>query len=791
MNETAHLRIKVETDGVTKADSRLSKFSKTSGKVERATDGLTRTIRTATAAFVAYGGAMTYKQMVGAADNFQKLNAQLLLVEGSTKGASAAYDDLLKLANQSRSDLGSTIELYSKLKRSTQELGLSNDELKAVTQAVNKSFVISGATAQEAAGAVKQLSQALASGVFRGDEFNSVAEQAPRLMQALADETGHSIGELRELAAQGKLTSEVLAKSLINQASIIESEYTKIPRTVSDALTQLSNDTLNAFGRMDTSELTQAIDGVRQIVSDPAFVHNAALVGTTLTKGFGVAVKIINRLIGGLNWLGKFTGTVAIAIDVSEAENKLKGLEHQKKRLLESLKFSKNTYGVTRGELDSHNEKLAKLDKQIAKQKELIQIKNQAANNTISDYQNEVKKLDDLSNKIKELKNINSKPNKASINLGGGSVANSIDKRIAALKKEAQTYRMTSREIELYQAKLENATPRQIELINQYYDTIEQNVGKTAFSELQLALLGEEEKIRQSYERRTQIILENTEAGSRQQHELKKRLDEEYASSVIDNYQTPSGTSTPSVANYDAKITAINEYYDRELELERSKKEASNTVIQELEEAKTAALKDEQDKRSAYTSAASVRLASFTQQQLSITTGMLKDAGKEQSLLYKTLFAIQKAAAIPSMIVSTEDAAADALKVGGAISGPALAASVRAMGYTSIGIVAGQSIAGLFDHGGMIPAGKTGIVGEYGPELISGPAQVTSRRKTESMLNGANTQSAQAAPQPIENKIRIINSVDPAVMEEFMASDEGEEIIMNVIQRNKNALGAF
>lgn len=787
MKETAHLRIKVSSDGIASADGRLSKLGRTSGKTERATDGLTRAVRTATAAFVAYGGAMTFKQMVGAANTFQKLNAQLVLVEGSTQAATASYNDLLKMANESRTELGSTIELYAKLKRSTSEMNLSNKELQIATEAVNKSFVISGATAQETAGAVRQLGQALASGAFRGEEFNSVAEQAPRLMQALADETGHSVGELRELAAQGKITSEILANSLINQSKKIREEYESIPRTVSDAMTQLSNDTLNAFGRMDTSELTQAIDEVRQIVSDPAFINNAIILGNALAKGIGLATIAASELVSFLNLLGKGIGTIAIDIDISAAERKLNVLNQEKKNLLAEIENRKSGYGASERELAIYDEKLSKIDEDITKQKEVIRLKNQAANDTISDYDKEIKKLEGLSGKLQGLGKIKNRPAKIST----GSNTNVIDKRIEALKKEAETYGMTARAMDLYQADLERATPRQIELINQYYNTIEQNAGKSAFSDLQQALLTEEEKIRQSYERRTQIILENTEKGSQKQRDLKKRLDEEYASSVIDNYDAPDATGTPSAANFDARISAINDYYDRELELERSKKEASNTVIQELEQARTNALKDEQDKRSAYTQAAATSLLSFTEQQLSITTNMLKGAGKEQSALYKTLFAIQKAAAIPSMVIATHKAALDAKAAVPPPGGDILASAAMAMGYSSIGIVAGQTIAGLFDHGGMIPAGKTGIVGEYGPELISGPAQVTSRRTTENILNSANNQPVQAAPPSVENKIRIINSVDPAIMGEFMASDEGEEIIMNFIQRNKNALGGM
>lgn len=138
-------------------------------------------------------------------------------------------------------------------------------------------------------------------------------------------------------------------------------------------------------------------------------------------------------------------------------------------------------------------------------------------------------------------------------------------------------------------------------------------------------------------------------------------------------------------------------------------------------------------------------MAGYMQSSLGTMTQALADAGEESNMVYKTLFAAQKAMAIPSMIVSTEEGATKALALG-PVAGPIAAGAIRALGYASIATVAGQAIAGLFDQGGLIPAGKSGIVGEFGPELVNGPAIVTSRKQTMSKVAAAQGGGGSGAP---------------------------------------------
>jgi len=116
--------------------------------------------------------AMGIGDVIRFSDEMKRLDNQLKLVTASDKERFALQKQLLQLSNRSYSAITTTTEIYAKMARATQELGVNEEQLLAVTRAVNQSFVISGASTQEAEGSIRQLAQALASGVFRGDEFN-------------------------------------------------------------------------------------------------------------------------------------------------------------------------------------------------------------------------------------------------------------------------------------------------------------------------------------------------------------------------------------------------------------------------------------------------------------------------------------------------------------------------------------------------------------------------------------------------------------------------------------------
>src|SRR5690606_19600466 len=120
----------------------------------------------------------------------------------------------LGISRETNTALDSTVGLYSTIVRSTKEMALSSGDVAGVVKTVNQLFMASGASAQEAANAIRQMSQGLAAGALRGEEFNSVSENAPRIMDAIAAKLKMTRGELRAFAAEGGITSKILVESL-------------------------------------------------------------------------------------------------------------------------------------------------------------------------------------------------------------------------------------------------------------------------------------------------------------------------------------------------------------------------------------------------------------------------------------------------------------------------------------------------------------------------------------------------------------------------------------------------
>ncbi|HBY6064557.1 TPA: hypothetical protein MIZ94_26260 [Klebsiella pneumoniae] len=202
-------------------------------------------------------------------------------------------DRVFDISQKTRSGLDATATLYARLERSTRSYGISVEDITRLTTIINQGFVVSGATAEEASNAIIQLAQGLASGALRGDEFNSVNEQGNRLMIALADSMNVSIGALRNMAAEGKLTTEVIVNGLLSQGDKIGQEFAKTTATISQSLEIANNNITKFFGENATVKT-----GVK-IFSDSviSLSENLDVLSTALTIVAGV---MGSRYVGAL-----------------------------------------------------------------------------------------------------------------------------------------------------------------------------------------------------------------------------------------------------------------------------------------------------------------------------------------------------------------------------------------------------------------------------------------------------------------------------------------------------------
>ncbi|HBT3130547.1 TPA: tape measure protein [Klebsiella pneumoniae] len=179
------------------------------------------------------------------------------------------------------------------MERATRQYGTSADDLAKLTTIINQGFVVSGATAQEAENAIIQLSQGLASGALRGEEFNSVNEQGNRLIVALADSMGVSIGEMRNMAAQGKLTTDVVVNGLLSQGAVIGKEFANTTTTISQALQVAGNNVTKFFGENSTVKTGAAIFNDAVVTAS----ENIDVLGAALTAA---AAIMGSRYVGAL-----------------------------------------------------------------------------------------------------------------------------------------------------------------------------------------------------------------------------------------------------------------------------------------------------------------------------------------------------------------------------------------------------------------------------------------------------------------------------------------------------------
>ncbi|PIT21760.1 tape measure protein [Snodgrassella alvi] len=200
---------------------------------------------------VAMLGIGSMKQLSGIADEWTTVNNRLKLVIDSTTELMQVRSQLMASANNTGQALGTVAELYNKLATSQNQTGISGSKLLKLTDTINKAMVVGGGSAESQAAALVQLSQAFASGTLRGEELNSVLEQAPGLAQTLAKGLGTTVGQLRALAASGKLTSEAVANAILKQSAAVDAQFGKMNKTVGQSATTFKNKVMSFVGALN------------------------------------------------------------------------------------------------------------------------------------------------------------------------------------------------------------------------------------------------------------------------------------------------------------------------------------------------------------------------------------------------------------------------------------------------------------------------------------------------------------------------------------------------------------
>jgi len=293
--------------GANKVADDLSKSGDKATKAAKDTSALSTQLKTLAAAYVGFAGVSKLGQTI---DDYTRFTAQLKNATSSQKDFAAAYENSLVIAQKAQVEISAVAGTYARLVRATENLGASQQQVSNITESISLALKVSGASAQESAGAMLQLSQAFGAGALMGEEFRSVAENAPLLLKALSKQLGVAVGDLKKMAADGELTADRLFAAWNNPEFLAAlREQAKNVVTISGAYQQFKNELTVAIGEFDKATgLSYALaTGIKALAQNleilvPLLVGvgtaMATIYASSVLRGIGSVAAGLSSLVG-------------------------------------------------------------------------------------------------------------------------------------------------------------------------------------------------------------------------------------------------------------------------------------------------------------------------------------------------------------------------------------------------------------------------------------------------------------------------------------------------------------
>ncbi|HAV9619587.1 TPA: tape measure protein, partial [Escherichia coli] len=271
----------------------------------------------------AFAGAFATGHLISLADEWNSVNARLKQASQSSDDFQASQRELMAISQRTGTAFSDNASLFARSAASMREYGYSSEEVLKVTEAISTGLKLSGASTAEASSVITQFSQALAQGVLRGEEFNSVNENGDRVIRALAAGMGVARKDLKAMADNGKLTADKVVPALISQLGALRDEYAAMPDTVSSSVTKVEN----AFmawvgGANEASGVTKTLSGVLNGIAgniDSVATAAGALVAVGVARYFGNMASSAGSATAGL--------ITAARNEVALAEAQLRGTQ--------------------------------------------------------------------------------------------------------------------------------------------------------------------------------------------------------------------------------------------------------------------------------------------------------------------------------------------------------------------------------------------------------------------------------------------------------------------------------
>ena len=284
-------------------------------EIEEGTNEANELMQTIKGAVTAYATIQTLSAALNLSDQLTSTTARLNLMNDGLQTTQDLQNMIYLSAERARGSYQATADAVSKLGLMAGDAFSSSEEIIAFMEQVNKQFTIAGTEAAGIDAAMLQLTQAMGSGVLRGEEYNSILEQAPNIIQAIADYMEVPKGQLKDMAAEGLITADIVKAAMFAAADDTNAKFEQMPKTFSQIWTSFQNTALMAF-----QPVLQRMNEIANSEAFQGFVNNAI---EALSMVAGIALEIFDLLVGvaeivgeNWSWLSPIIYGVAAALTV-------------------------------------------------------------------------------------------------------------------------------------------------------------------------------------------------------------------------------------------------------------------------------------------------------------------------------------------------------------------------------------------------------------------------------------------------------------------------------------------
>ena len=300
MADIAQLGIEIDTRKLKSGEKDLAAFANSA--------------KTATSAVMALVGAASASQLIKIADGYAQMEAKVSRYTKSQIEANNVLQQLTGYANKSGSAVSDAVNVFNSLTASLESVGASKNQILTVTEEINKLGVIGGSSVDDMRNSMRQFGQSMAGGIVRAEEFNSIIENTPEIARAIAAGMGVSIGQLRQDMLAGKLTSDAVFKALLSQVGTTNDAFAKMPRSVAQAMGQISNNFQVVVG-----ELNKTTGATATLAAGLDSFSSSMLSASNYTDEIITGVELL-ALAYGSKLAGALANTIAVRLQAAAAD---------------------------------------------------------------------------------------------------------------------------------------------------------------------------------------------------------------------------------------------------------------------------------------------------------------------------------------------------------------------------------------------------------------------------------------------------------------------------------------